>query len=563
MADAKQTNLNFFQRAAMAVAKRILPKAYTGSFESAKFSIHRTRVDAVMPADFRLELSEAARVELVRLSRWMANNNGFYRQMVRDTSTYVFGEGVFLQALGGDNDWQSLIEAEWEAEMKNAEVTGRYSLLESLILICEAVDVDGEIFAIKTIKNGIPKYQLVESHRVQTPPDLIGRPNIQEGIQFNEYGQPTFYYITGRDNKSFSRIPAASMMHIYEPMRTTAIRAYPPHQHALNNLRDEMDLLAMEKVAAKDNSRVSRILKTNDPTPDMGDVGLGEPTNRNPSSDPATISRTLGGVTAVLQPNEDLVAYQASRPTPAFNGFIDHLRRDSSMGNSLPYEVLVSPSSVGGAAARFIVAKTNRYVSRRFNVIASRFLTPWFEFWLGTKINRGDLPSARNWWKHEWQGTKPITVDAGRESANDRADLMMGISTPQEILQQYGKNYERQMIQKAKNLAFRDKVAEAFGVKPDALLNLKSPADIQAEATEKQAAMQAAAQAAQAGVALPTEETQQPTPSETPLELLDPELQPPPVSPPAKEVPIQSLVDTLPLQNEGLSRNPENPNYNP
>lgn len=555
---------NIFQRAVMAVTKRLLPRAYTGSFESAKYSIHRTRVDAVMPADFRLELSEAARVELVRLSRWMVNNNGFYRQMVRDTSTYVIGDGIFLQALGGDSDWQTLVEAEWEAEMKQAEVTGRYSLLESLVLICEAMDVDGEIFAIKTIKGGIPKYQLVESHRVQTPPNLIGRPNIQEGIQFNEYGQPTFYYITGRDNKSFSRIPAASMMHIYEPNRSTAIRAYPPHQHALNNLRDEMDLLSMEKVAAKDNSRVSRILKTNDPSPDMGDVGLGEPTNRNPSTDPAIISRTLGGVTAVLQPNEDLVGYTPSRPTPAFNGMIDHLRRDSSMGGGLPYEVLVSPAAVGGAAARFIVAKTNRYVSRRFASICNRFLTPWFEFWLGTKITRGDLPSARNWWKHEWQGSKPITVDAGREAANDRADLMMGIATPQEILQQYGKNYERVMVQKAKNLAFRNKVAEAYGIKPDALLNLKSPADVQAESSEKQAAMQAAARAAETGIEIPMlGQEPPPTEMETPIELLEPEVEPPKVAPPAQEVSIQSLVDTLPLQNEGLSRNPENPNYNP
>lgn len=552
---------SILQRVRLAAARLLAPKAYTGSFESAKYSIHRTRVDAVMPADFRLELSEAARVELVRLSRWMANNNGFYRQMVRDTSTYAVGDGFALQALGGDSDWQSLIEAEWEAEMKNAEVTGRYSLLESLTLMCEAIDVDGEIFVIKTIKGGIPKFQLVESHRIQTPPELVGRTNITEGIQFNEYGQPTFYYVSGRDNKGFSRIPAVSMMHIYEPVRSTAVRAYPPHQHALNNLRDEMDLLAMEKLAAKDNSRVSRILRTNDSAPDFGDVGLGEPTNRNPSTDPNNISRTLGGVTAVLQSNEELVAHEYARPSSAFTGFIDHLRRDSCMGASLPYEVLVNPSAVGGAAARYIVSKTNRYVGRRQSLIISRFLVPWFEFWLGVKINRGDLPAARNWWKCEFQTSKPITVDAGRESANDRADLMMGTLTPQEYFQMQGKNYEKAMLQKARNLQFRQKVASAFNAQPDELLNLKSPADIQAAASERQAQINAASQAAAAGIELPTEEDDGITTKE--VEMLDPELSPPELAPPAKEVPIQSLVDTLPLQNEGLSRNPENPNYNP
>jgi capsid protein len=423
------------------------------------------------------------------------------------------------------------------------------------------MDVDGEIFIIKTLKGGVPKFQLVESHRVQTPPELVGKTNITEGIQFNQFGQPTFYYISGRDNVGFSRIPAASIMHIYEAVRSTAVRAYPPHQHALNNLRDEMDLLSMEKLAAKDNSRVSRILKTTDNVPDIGDVGLGEPTNRNPATDPMTISRTLGGVTAVLNSNEELVAHEYARPSSAFTGFIDHLRRDSCMGNSLPYEILVSPSSVGGAAARYIVSKTNRYVSRRQNIIIEKFLVPYFEFWLGTKIDRGDLPSARNWWKAEFQTGKPITVDAGRESANDRADLMMGTLTPQDYFQQQGKNYERAIIQKAKNLAFREKVATAYNINPDKLINLKSPSDIQAEATQRQAEIQAAASAAEQGLQPPMANNEKP--ADTEIEILDPELKEPTVDAPAPPVQLQSLVDSLPLQNEGLSRNPENPNYNP
>lgn len=548
-------NMSIFDRARLSLGKLLAPKAYQGAFEAARYSIHRTRVDAPPPDDFRRELNESARRELVRLSRWLEKNNGFYRQIIKDTSIYTVGEGIFLQALGGDSAWQSLCEAEWVSDCENPEVTNRFSMLECLYIICETIDRDGEIFVIKTKRNKQPKFQLVETHRIESDPKMVGTPNLNDGILFDDFGKPVFYFVK-QANGSYSRIPAASMMHIYDPQHASMTRSYPTYQHAIVNLRDEMDLLAMEKIAAKDNSRVSRILRTADPTADIGDLGLGTPTNTiqaNLSTDPNVLSRAIGGVTAVLNPNEELVEHTPARPTTAFNGFIEHLRRDSVMGGP-PYEFIADSTKLGGTTARLAVAKAGRYFTRRQMVIISRFLRVYFQYWASVKIANGSLPDAVNYWKSDWQVTKPVTVDNGRDSANARADLQMGIRTPQDVFQENGTEFERSMVQKAKAIVIRDKVARQYNIDPERLLSLKSVAEIQGESQIKNTALQAEANGKIVDTGLDKQS------NEAAIDQTGPVIDAPKdieSSPPAQENRI--AVDIIPKQNMGLDRSREQP----
>jgi capsid protein len=545
---AEIQKMSLFDRLRAGVANLIKPKAYQGSFESARYSIARTRVDSPPPSDFKLEMNESTRLELVRLSRWLEKNNGFYKQIIRDGAIYSVGDGITLQCLGGDGEWQALVETEWQQESISPEVTGRFSLLESVIIICETLDRDGEIFAIKTIEDGQPKFQIVETHRVSTPTKLLGRKDVIDGIQYNKVGRPVYYFV--EQSNGHERIPAASMMHIYDPEHASAGRAYPPHQHAINNLRDEMDLLSFEKLAAKDNSRVSRILQTADPTPDIGDVGLGTPTTGPmQQTQPEVLSRSLGGVTAVLAPNEKLVEHTPARPTAAFNGFIEHLRRDSIMGG-MPYEFVADPNKLGGSSARLVIAKAGRYVSRRQNVIITRFLAPYFVYWCGTKIANGTLPSAKNWWRTDWQPPKPVTVDNGRDSAQAREDIKMGLRTPQDVFGEQGVNFERAMIQKAQALACRDRVAKAFNVDPERLLSLKSIAEIQTDGQQKMVQTQAMAE----GKEVP-DLTAEPEINQGAQNDLEPSISKPKVPDSAPTVPDEdTAIDNIPKQNQGLDR---------
>jgi capsid protein len=197
------------------------------------------------------------------------------------------------------------------------------------------------------------------------------------------------------------------------------------------------------------------------------------------------MNRILGGVTAVLQPNEELVAHQPARPTTAFTGFIEHLRRDSCLG-SLPFEFLADPTKAGGASVRLVVAKAGRYFSHRQNIIIKRFLNPYFQYWLGTKINRGDLPSARNWWKVEWMTPRSVTVDAGRDAVSDRADLEMGRTTIEDDFAARGYQYEKTMRKRAKNFLFLEKLAKDTGLNRDDLFRFSPQGGMEGAAGNKQ-----------------------------------------------------------------------------
>lgn len=538
--------MSFVGRLRQSIGQAFSKLAYQGSFESARQSVTRTRVDAPPADDFRREMTESTRKELVRLSRYLEKNNGLYRQMFKDTAIYAVGDGITPQALGGDFEWQNIVEAEWEQESESPEVSGRFSMVECQHIICEALDRDGEIFAIKCKRGGIPKFQLIECHRVDTPPNLMGKEGVYDGIRYNRYGQPTQYFVKQSDG-NYTPVPASSMMHIYEASYASQSRAYPPHQHAINNLRDEMDLLSMEKVAAKDNARTSRILKTNDTTPDVGDVGLGQPNVPNSQLNTAeSVNRVLGGVTAVLQTNEDLTPYQSARPTTAFTGFIEHLRRDSTMG-SVPYEFTADPTKAGGASVRLVTAKASRYFSQRQNIIIGRFLKPYFQFWLGTKINKGDLPSARNWWKCEWVCPKSVSVDAGRDSANERADLTMGRTLPSDDFQSRGMGFEKSIRKKARDLAYIEQTAKEFGIAPERLWS-------QFPNMPPQQQQGGQPQAGADGQPTPPAEVALPT---NPLTNTDPELNPPDVSGEGIDNPAVETnlaVDSIPKQNQGLSR---------
>ena len=564
---AEQNNqMGFLARARVAISNVIRPKGFMqGPFESTRQVVTRTRVDAPPPTDFKNELTEATRREMLRLSRWLSKNSGLYRQLTKDTSIYTVGDGIVMQANGGDFEWQSNVEAEWEHECESPEVTGRYSMLECQYIISELLDTDGEVFAIKVKRGGAPKFQLIEAHRVETPPSLFNDGMVNDGIRYDSVGRPLKYYVKQTDG-TFSEIPAASMMHIYEATHPSAGRGFPPHQHAINNLRDEMDLLSMEKVAARDNSRISRILKTADPSPDMGDVGLGTPTNGGPT-DIVNLNRVLGGVTAVLQPNESLVAHQSARPTTAFTGFIDHLRRDSVMG-SVPYEFLVNPTQAGGPAARLVTAKAGRYFARRQNIIIKRFLDPYFKFWLGTKISKKEIPTAKNWWKVDWVVTKSVTLDAGRMGADERADIEMGRVPLEDDFASRGYQFEKTMRKRAKNFLFIKKLAEETGLTEDKLFKFapqggmpgaggapgmdpNSPTQMAVDPNDPMAQILAAVK----GQSIPKA-----NPNADPVADIEPELEAPDVPKPIPAVPQTEVsVDILPKQNQGLSQPVDQP----
>jgi capsid protein len=274
----------------------------------------------------------------------------------------------------------------WSAR---CEVTRRFSFEECQALVCRGMDIDGEYFVHKTRDaSGEPRIQLIESHRIG---DRFGSKESVDGVGLDPWGAPVFYR-TLEDDSTHRDLPAAAMLHIHEPEWAGGVRSHPTIQHSINHVLDEMELLALEKHAVKDNADVSRILKTaRGELDDNGDFVVGGDAAAGESSDPVTLQRIVGGKLVALKPDESLESFQSNRPSPTFTGFLEHLRRDSALG-MIPFEFAADSSKIGGAGVRLIVAKADRRFSFRQMILESRLIKPVWAYVIGDAIARGLLP---------------------------------------------------------------------------------------------------------------------------------------------------------------------------
>lgn len=433
-----------------------------GSYEAANFSSKRSAVPAPPPTDGRKELTPSTRRELVRRSRYLAKNSGFTREMVADMAIYSTGDGIRPQAQSDDPDWNEAAEAYFKRWTNRPEITNRFSFEECQSLICRGVDVDGEYFVLKVRDRfGRARIQLVESHRIGT---TVSSGDFVDGIRYDAYGAPESYLVV-EDDRSERPVPATSVMHVFEPEQASAARAHPTGQHSINHILDEMELLALEKLAVKDNSDVSRVVKTESGTlEDEGDFKvLPDGSASAEGTDVEELRRILGGKVVGLKPHESMESFQSNRPSPVFTGFLEHLKRDSSAG-ILPYEFVLDPSKVGGAAVRLIVAKADRRFSYRQLILVKRFLRPTWGWVIGDAIDRGELPPVKKWNQVAWVTPRRITVDAGREAQQNRADVEAGLKTLEDHFAELGMDFREELEKRAQNAKAILDAARKYGV---------------------------------------------------------------------------------------------------
>ena len=425
----------------------ILPRAWFSPYESANPSPRRGRVPGAAPRDAKLDLLPGVRRELVRRSRYLHKNSGFVRELVGNMAIYATGDGIKPQALSGNTEWNKAAEeyfAQWAAQ---CEVSNRFCFAECQALVCRGMDVDGEYFVHKTRnRDGALRLQLIESHRIGD----ADQNDTEDGIGFDEFGAPAFYRVL-LDDGGFKDVPAHLMLHVFEPEYASAVRQAPALQHSINHILDEMELLALEKHAVKDNADVSRILKTERGELDEdGDFAIGKPAANGETSEPGALQKIMGGKLVALKPGESLDSFQPNRPSPTFTGFLEHLRRDSALGH-IPFEFAADSSKVGGAGVRLVVAKADRRFSYRQLILIERFLKPVWFFVIGDAIANNRLAAIPDWTKVAFTTPRRITVDAGREAQQNRADIELGIKSLSEHFAELGMDFSEEMEIRAQN----------------------------------------------------------------------------------------------------------------
>jgi lambda family phage portal protein len=456
------------QRLAASLLPPILvPKAWSSVYDNAQNSPRRGSVPGASPRDARKDLTPATRSELVRRARYLHKNSGFVREMVSSMAIYSTGDGIRPQAQSPDPAWNQRVEDHFKRWGARCEVTGRFSFEECQGLVCRGLDVDGECFVLKTRDRfGLPSIQLIETHRIGG--DDLTKGTV-DGVTLDAWGTPVAYRLI--EDRGPRDVPAFQMLHVFEPEHVSAVRAAPTIQHSINHVIDEMELLALEKYAVKDNADVTRVLKNEIGKLEEGtdfEFRDGEASLESETSDAADLQRIVGGKLLALKPNESLESFESKRPSPTFTGFLEHLRRDSALG-VLPFEFTADSSKIGGAGVRLVVAKADRRFSYRQMILIQRLIKPVWFYVIGDAISRGDLEPAPNWWKISAVCPKRVSVDAGREAQQNRADVEMGLKTILDHYEELGADFGEELQRRARDIRMILDTAKEYGVPPELL----------------------------------------------------------------------------------------------
>lgn len=446
--------------------------AIGSSFEGAMHSSSRGNPNSQSPTDAKFELTSLTRSELVRKSRYLEKNSGHVRGVLRDLKVYGIGKGIYPNAKSDNQDWNRLAEEWFYRWSRRCDITNRFSWKECQSMILRALIIDGEIFVIKVFDSfKRPKIQLIESHRLMSPNNGADS-KIIDGIEFDSFGRVLNYHFLIGDNNEVKKVPAAAVIHLFDAERISQVRAYPQIQHTINDVIDRKEILALEKKKVKSISDIVHVIKGGNVSLD-GDykVNVGAPAE---STSPEILNRILGGKNIKIEADESLDVHESNIPSPTFSGFIDTLDRSGSLG-VLPYEFAIDSSKIGGAAVRLIASKTQRYIDDMAQIIDERFNDSVWFFAVGWAINNDELSAQPWWWYTTWTHPKKLTVDAGREEQQNRANVEMGLKTIEESFAECGLDFEDEMRTRASNARFIMNLAGIPETEPIPLWMLYKP----------------------------------------------------------------------------------------
>ena len=428
------------------------PKAYHPTYWE---GVQRSRERSTIPYTFKSGRANSSwtRKEMGSISRYLYDNDGIVRCAINDLARYSFP--LIPQAVTEDAYWNMEAEALFSDWSSYADVGQRYGFEELQRLASIAIDRDGDC-GIMFVRSAGLRLQLVESHRIG---DFIETDKgYVDGVKTNRYGRPMSFLVS--DDSIYGEfypkiqkarsIPASAMMLLYDPERADQQRGLPAIKHAINHVRDIKDILDFEKMGIKNLSTIAAVLEseTGEADPDAWNTKEIEQ-----DATRLTVNEIQSGSIPVLKKGEKLTPFSFNRPSTAFQGFLEFLIREFSVGMGLPYEFLWHPAGITGPAQRFIMGKAQRRFTERQRLFHRMVKKVWAMV-IADAIDRGKLAPTKDWYKCRIQAPAQLTIDAGREMAQEREDVAVGLMTMREHFGKRGLDWQSECQQRSKELKY-------------------------------------------------------------------------------------------------------------
>lgn len=416
--------------------------------------------------DARLDADSMTRLEIVRKARYFERNSGIVNRLADLFEEYTVGpEGLRFVPSSSDQEWNTRAAEWWEGWCSMCDVTSQFNFGTIQSLAARSQFIDGELFVLLT--NGrereggrsYPRIQLVESHRVETPPSLFTTAAIVDGVQVDKRGRPIAYHVRegGEQEETFATYEASKVVHLFEPSRPGMYRGLPMLYPVLNDLHDLDDLQLLEMDAAKEAAAITNVIKTK--TGELSDQDLrrarllGSGTKGTSGGSDSARSQyyndVFKGRAKVLKHGDDITQFASTRPSVAQQQYWDYLTSKICAGVGIS-KLLVFPWSIQGTVVRADLDVASTFFRSRSSVMASKWtqVYTWVMDW-GTKNVQELSDPPEDFRKVTVRPPRSVNVDVGRNAAALIAEYEAGWRTLEDVCGELGKDWRQVLRQRA------------------------------------------------------------------------------------------------------------------
>ena len=417
--------------------------------------------------------------------------------------------------------WKSQVLRFWEtfAETPNCDTYRRDNFYELTRLVSRAQDESGDCFVTmpRFERRNAPfslKIQVVEADCVADPDghervehELLGN-DIYGGVELSEWGHVVgYWFYTGHplairqrhhyngNNKSLSKwifIPAygaetglPNVLHLMESVRPGQRRGIPLIAPVVELALTLDRYMKAEAIAAQIQAMFTVVITSENPDAAVGEMEAMEGDEGEALTDGNDSLITLGnGIVQYARPGENVTPVNPSRPTTAFEPFINSVIKMMGPATGMPYELLLQQFNASYSASRAAMnmASTNFKVKR--SGLINDFCQPIYEAFMDEAVARGwiyapgyfDDPIIRRaYTRCKWNGPGMPQIDLLKEVQAAEKRIALAFSTASEATSELtGGDFMENLSVRAREI----EAAKAAGLAPTAAEGFTSSAAV-------------------------------------------------------------------------------------
>jgi len=447
-----------------------------------QYAVRNDDIDKLIPSIDRRTLCS--------LSNRLFMNMGVPRACILQKSDYAVGEAWLPSYVGPDADkGKSVAKFMAEVWMPQCDTRGGiFDWWKILELSSIAIDRDGEIFWLMVKgADGFPRIQLIPSHRCHDPSHSetvkegpFAGYRINDGIIYFRSGRPAAYrFNTGTgETASYQDVPAADVIHLFDPSHCEQGRGLPAFTHALESLKMSLFSTEDERIRQQIISRLHLTVFNDTGAPDLDDPMTTLDSTTTTGAAAFSSKSFPGGVMYLpAEGNQRIEQIKHDNPGPIWDSFQDRIVRDAVIS---VWSYSVWKGAGQGTAERGEIMKCRRFVTKRQGQLwyAAKRAFAWAYSVFATSGNRfAPLANPTAW---SFSYPPRLTVDDGRESKMELDELITGSRNLAEVLGARGLTEDEFLDARARSVWLRKYKARSIAEE----LNAKHGAEIEIEDRE-------------------------------------------------------------------------------